>query len=181
MARHPMFRFEPIPAPTFDLQGVTLRLRKALEEEARQDRRLLDKTTQKWAGTRPQFRSQITIHGTALQIETLPFGEGKGAKKWWWLEAGTRIRWAVMSKPFRAKTRRAWLNSRTGRGGPVIVGRRAMRARGIAPRPGIPARNWRAEVVRLRFRALKGLLQREFDLIARNTIRPATIRLHRRP
>jgi hypothetical protein len=172
----PTIRFEPVGNPKFNLKGITSRLRAALDEEAFEHRRLLRQTTKAWEGTRPQFRSQTTVGPTQIAITTAPFGNGPGAKKWRWLETGTKIRWAVMSRGWRSKTRRAWLNSRRGRGQVVIAGKRAMMARNIRPRPGIAPRNWIAEVNKDRSRKFKGLLQRAFDLIARNTITPGGLR-----
>ena len=172
----PTVRFIPVGDPKFDLKGITTRLRAALEQEAFEHRRLLRQTTSAWDSTRPQFRSQTTVGPTQIAITTAPFGNGPGAKKWRWLEGGTKIRWAVMSSDWRSKTRRAWLNSRRGRGNVVIAGKRAMMARNIKPRPGIKPRNWIAEVNKERSRKFKGLLERAFALIAKNTIKPGGLR-----
>lgn len=171
------FQFVPVSDLRFDLKGVTVGLRKVMEEEAKVHRDLLRKTTAKWTGTKPQFRSSIIAGPTQLSIESGPYGKnGEGYKKWWWLEAGTKIRWAVMSSKWRSKTRGAWLGSRKGRGRVVIFGKRAMMRRNIAARPGIEPRNWLAEVNKERSRKFKGRLQREFELIARNTITPKSLR-----
>jgi len=170
------FRFVPIGDPKFDLKGITVALRKAVEAEAFEHRRLLRQTTKEWTGVRPQFRSETIVGPTQIVISTAPYGKGPGAKKWGWLEEGTRIRWAVMSKDWRSKTRRAWLASRRGRGRVVIAGKRAMMARNIRPRPGIEPRNWIAEVSVQRSRKFKGLMQSTFDLLARNTIKPGGLR-----
>jgi hypothetical protein len=81
-----------------------------------------------------------------------------------------------MSSPFSPKTRRAWMGSSKGRGGAVIAGKRAMLKRGIRPRPGIKARNWIAEINRQRSRKFKGVMQRVFALLAKNTITPRSLR-----
>ena len=131
-------------------------------------------------GTKPQFRSTTTVSTQRLSVVTAPHGRGRGAEKWWYLELGTRIRWALMSSDWRSKTgrsRRARLRSSRGRGRVLIVGKRAMTRRNIRPRPGIRARNWRAEVNRLRSRKFKGMLKRIFDFLAQNTITPRSLRL----
>jgi hypothetical protein len=171
-----IFQFKPVGQPKFDLKGIVVALREALVREGIEQRRLLDKTTRTWEGDVPYFVSKETISPTQLTMTTGPHGEGKGAKKWMYLEEGTKIRWAVMSKGFKPKTRRAYLNSMKGRGDAVIVGKRAMMARGIKPRPGIRARNWRAEVNKERSRKFKGLMQKAFDQIAKNTITPGALR-----
>jgi hypothetical protein len=170
------FQFKPVGNPKFDLKGITVALREALQREGIEQRRLLNKTTRTWEGDVPYFVSEATVSPTQLTMTTGPHGEGKGAQKWKYLEGGTRVRWAVMGKGFKPKTRRAYLNSMRGKGGAVIVGKRAMMARGIKPRPGIKARNWIAEVNKERSRKFKGLMQRVFEQIAKNTITPGALR-----
>lgn len=60
---------------------------------------------------------------------------------------GTSIRWALMSNDWQSQTRPGRIPSRPGRGRVVIAGRRAMTARGIAPRPGIEGRHWDEQIV----------------------------------
>lgn len=163
------FRFEPIGDDIkFDLKGVTKSLRDALETEGKEHRKLLRKTTEKWSGTKPQFRTKTVVGPTQLTVESAPWGQGEGAKKWWWLELGTKTRWALMSSDWRSKTQHRKLSSGSGAGQVIIAGRKAMQQRGIAARPGIKARDWRWEIHVQRSRKFKGLLQREFDIIARN-------------
>lgn len=172
----PTIRFKAIGDPRFDLKGVTKRLRAALEEEAFEHRKLLRMTIATWDGVKPKFGSTTIVGPTQLAITTGPIGDGEGARKWRFLEGGTRIRWAVMGPGWRSKTRAGRLASRRGRGRVIIFGKRAMMRRNIRPRPGIEARNWLAEVNKLRSRKFKGLLQRVFAIIARNTITPSGLR-----
>lgn len=60
---------------------------------------------------------------------------------------GTSIRWAVMSSDWRSKTRPGSIRPRSGRGKPVVIGRRAMTRRGISPKPGIRARRFDKAIV----------------------------------
>lgn len=175
------FEFRPIPkkALKFDLKGITKGLRRALEEEAKEHRRLLNLTTRSWTGTKPRFQSENVVSKQRIYTATAPRGSkfgGRGASKWWWLEEGTRTRWALMSPNWRSKTRRAQLRSRSGRGRVLIAGRKAMSRRNIRARPGIRARNWRAEVNRRRSRPFKTRLSREFALQAKNIITPKSLR-----
>lgn len=172
----PTFRFEATPPLIYSIKGISVRLRAALEAEGKIHRDLLRKTTADWTGTKPQFRSKVTVSKVALTISTGPFGQGEGAKKWRWLEFGTRIRWALMSSDWKSKTRRAWLGSGRGAGRVLIAGKRAMMRRHIKPRPGIQARNFLAEVNKARSRKFKGQLQRQFGIIATNTIKPKSVR-----
>lgn len=61
---------------------------------------------------------------------------------YFYLARGTRIRWAVMSRDWRSKTKPGRIPSGPGRGHFVIVGKLKMQRRGIRPRPGIKARNF---------------------------------------
>lgn len=168
------FQFKPIDQPKFNMKGITVALRAALIEEGREQAKLLRKTTRTWKGDKPEFPQEVRVGPNQVTLSIEPSGDG--ADIWRYLEGGTKMRWALMGKGFRPKTRRAFLGSSRGRGGAVIVGKRAMMARGIKARPGIKARNWRAEVIRERSRKFKGLMQRVFDLIARNTITPSSAR-----
>ena len=172
------FQWKPVPKapPKFNLQSISKDLRAAMEKEGKEHQRLLKRTIRTWVGEKPEFKTTITVGPVQLTSSTDPTGSQKGVDKWWWLEAGTRIRWAVMSRNWRSKTRRANLSSYRGRGNVVIAGRKAMQKRGIAPRAGIKARNWRAEVVKIRSRKFKGELQRVFELNAKNMITPKSLR-----
>lgn len=165
----------------FNIKGRSKAMRSALEEEGKHHKKMLRLTTRRWTGSRPRFQSKIIVSGTKLFVTTAPRGgyppTGRsGAAKWWYLEEGTEIRWALMSSDWRSKTRRAKLRSHGGGGNVLIVGRKAMSKRNIAARPGIEARNWRAEVIRLRSRKFKGRLKREFDIDAQNWIEPKALR-----
>jgi hypothetical protein len=174
------FRFEPRPKLKFDLKGITVQLRKAVEAEAFEHRRLLRETTKTWKGVKPQFRSTNIVSQKQIAIATFPFGGGPRAKgywKWVWLERGTKIRWALMTGDWRSKTSRGVLGSGSGGGGVVIVGKRAMMRRNIKPRPGIQARNFIAEMNKVRSRKFKGELEKTFGIIAKNAITPESLRL----
>jgi hypothetical protein len=175
--------FKPIPKRKlkFNIKGRSKELRRALEEEGRVHKKMLRLTTRRWTGKKPQFVSKTIVSPTKLFVATAPRGKypprgQSGAAKWWYLEEGTRVRWALMSSDWRSKTRKAKLRSYSGGGKVLIAGRRAMTKRNIGPRPGIDPRNWRAEVIRLRSRKFKGRLQREFDLFAQNWIEPKAVR-----
>jgi hypothetical protein len=113
----------------------------------------LQKTTKTWKGDTPIFDTEIE-----LDQENIPFlGQfprkftlkahskktgDKGYWKWRWLDEGTRVRYALMMKGFRAKTRVGELNSWAGAKGPVLMknGRPVLLMNN--PRPGIKKRKW---------------------------------------
>lgn len=70
-------------------------------------------------------------------------------KRWYYLNKGTSIRWAIVTPDFESKTWPNSLDPRPGRGRVLIRGKRAMLAAGIPPRPGIQARNWINEISKL--------------------------------
>lgn len=105
-----------------------------LGKEGKDDQRLLDQTTSGFTGTRPTFESDI-YRGDDVGVRTTPGGDGEGVKKWRYLNEGTRVRHAVMSKGYRAGTTPGQLRSSRKRGRTVFVSRKIRR-------PGIAARGW---------------------------------------
>lgn len=69
---------------------------------------------------------------------------------YFYLSRGTKVRWALMSSDWRSKTRPRRIPAGRGRGRAVVMGRRAMMARGIGPRPGIKARKFDKMIARKR-------------------------------
>ncbi len=98
-----------------------------------------EQTTRTWTGDKPVFVAVKSIKGNELRLSLRVIGPEKGRKKWWWLEEGTPVRYAVMSKDFEAKTVPGKKASYVGRGGAVHVSK-------LHPRPGIAARKWREAI-----------------------------------
>lgn len=105
-----------------------------------------EKTTKTWEGEKPEFRADVIIDPQnapnmgqfpkEVRLEVHPKEDGsRGAKKWGFLDKGTKVRHAVMSNPFVAKTTPKLLSSKRGRGKMIIV-------RKDINRPGIKARKW---------------------------------------
>jgi hypothetical protein len=76
------------------------------------------------------------IKGSAITDDAVMF----------YLDGGTRERWALMSNPFEAKTKHRSLRSGAGVGGPVITGRGAMTRAGMNSQPGIAKREFSKEL-----------------------------------
>jgi hypothetical protein len=178
------FQFEPIkPALRFDIRGIREEIRKGLEREAKEHRRLLRETVATWDGIKPHFTTKTIVSPQRIFVETTttggfpsPTGKVTGAAKWWFLELGTEIRWALMSDDWSSKTTPGELSSGPGAGRVIIAGRRAFLERNIAPRPGIEPRNWRAKINSMRSRSFKYEMQRTFEIIARNIFTPRSLR-----
>ena len=71
------------------------------------------------------------------------------------ISRGTKIRYAVMSNPFAAKTRTGYIGSNQGTGGMVFVGKK--------PLPGIKAREFEPTIGRKWQKLMPAILQRAID------------------
>lgn len=143
-----VFAFKAIKPQKLRVDKIRQEILNALRKEGREQVKQLKKTTKNWRNP-PDFEFLIGLtrgpNGGATVVSG-PVGRGTGSRNpvaiWQYLNQGTSIRWALMSRDWRSKTRPNSFQSGRGRGRVVIAGRRAMTARGIGPRPGIEARNW---------------------------------------
>lgn len=95
-----------------------------------------------------------TFRNRPTPITTPPMIEGGGLittvgildQRYFYVSRGTRIRWAVMSKDWQSKTAPNRLRAIRGSGQAIIIGKRAMLARGIPPRKGIEAREFDKQI-----------------------------------
>jgi len=124
------------------VDNIRFEMMRELEKQGKETEREFEKTVESWKGDKPKFESLTNLTGSDAELLTGPTGNKKALDKFKWLDEGTGIRWAVMSKDWQSKTRRRFVGSGSGRGRVVIMGRRAMQKRHIAPRPGIEAREW---------------------------------------
>lgn len=89
------------------------------------------RTVQTW-NTKPVFASKVEqgagVGGIRFQI-------GTDDPRWWWLNDGTRVRYATMSKDWQSKTEPNVVQSFPGKGKKLFVNKKR-------PRPGIKARRW---------------------------------------
>lgn len=148
-----------IKAAKLDIEPFRRALLNAVEAEALIERRELAKTTASWQGDKPTFESATSIKGGDLTVLTGPAGSEMGAKKWNWLDQGTRIRYATMSPGWRSKTRVKWFGSGRGKGRMLFVSRRR-------PRPGIQSRGWSEALTLTRKNAFRKLVQAGLDRAA---------------
>jgi hypothetical protein len=87
------------------------------------------KTVRTW-NEKPRFFKRIEVTRRGVNIVV-----GTDNQIYKYVNNGTRVRYAVMSRNFRAKTRPGVIGSSAGRGGLVIINRNR-------PRPGIEARRF---------------------------------------
>jgi hypothetical protein len=144
MADNVVAEFKGIKAAVLRTDVIRLELLNALRSEGRAAVREFKKTVATWNEEKPDFDFLIGLSGSSggATVVIGATGDEKGVKKWTWLNEGTRIRWALMSKDWRSKTTPYVLESGPGMGRVVIRGRMAMLKRHIPPQPGIEPREW---------------------------------------
>ena len=146
-----VFLMKSIKPAKLRVDKIRLELLNELRKEARLIKKEYEKTVQTWSDA-PSFDQDISLTGGAASALVGPTGSTQQVNKFKWLDKGTRIRWALMSRDWQSKTRPGQLHSGPGAGRVLIAGRRAMQARNIAPRPGIQARNWTTMIAQRRKR-----------------------------
>ena len=99
-------------------------------------------TTRTWQGDKPVFKATMKMDNRTnngwpnrIILTVAPGNNDKGAEVWQYLNKGTKVRYAVMSKDFKAKTRPGLLKSYAGKGKMLFVNKKIKR-------PGIKARKW---------------------------------------
>lgn len=137
-----LFQVKSIKVKKMNIKVFRDIIEKALEDEGRDVQKEYRKTVATWKGDKPDFEVVTDITRGDASVLVGPTGSNEALRKFKFLDEGTSIRWALMSQDWKSKTRPRRLKGGRGSGKPVIVGRRAMQARGIAPRPGIEAREW---------------------------------------
>ena len=131
-------------APKRFLQQTRTRAKKGLHKWAGLFKNEYDKTIATWK-VRPIFtiKYESTAEGESAIIST-------DNNIYRFLHDGTKIRWAIMSADFSAKTTPHVLGSNMGSGRAILKGRKAMGKAGIqTAMPGIKAREWTQEILRL--------------------------------
>jgi hypothetical protein len=136
-----LLQVKVIKAKKMKIPQVRKELVKAAEKQAKITENKYKETVASWKGAKPKFQSIIEVESD-ITVLTGPVGSTEAVEKFVFLDEGTKIRWAVMSKNWKSKTKPRQLKSGGGRGKVVIAGRRAMRKRNIKPRRGIEARKW---------------------------------------
>ncbi len=154
-----------VPKKLFDVRAFSVASEKLLKDEAKVLKREFDKTTKTFKH-RVTFATKNT--STRNRLSQLVFASDK---PYFFVVRGTRVRWALMSQDFSAKTRARVIGSRGGKGGVVILGKRAMQARGIAPRPGIKAREFDDVIIKLRQPKFLRSVNNAFAVAAKKTNR----------
>lgn len=117
------------PLKQFNMQAVKLAEKAALDEAQKQALVLVNKTTSTW-DTQPRFTARRVTNADGGSVIIV-----SSSMVWMWLDQGTKVRYAVMTKGFKAKTKVGVLYSYQGAGKVGTVNTKK-------PRPGIKARGW---------------------------------------
>lgn len=122
-----------IKASKLKVDPVRLELLNEMRKTGTAVRKDYQRTVRTWQGEKPEFAQAVSLAngGPTLLIVV----QGAGAKKWFWLDGGTKVRYATMSPDFKSKTVPRVLDSRAGKGRRLFVNKKR-------PRPGIEARMW---------------------------------------
>lgn len=143
-------------------------IKKALQAEAKQLKREFGKTVRTWR-RKPKFEQLASTRPEETGEASVLVGTDDPIYRY--LDEGTRIRWAVMSKDWKSKTRPRVIGSSAGQGRVVIAGKRAMLRRGIRPRPGIKAREFAKTIQRMREKPFKRRMERAMKVAAEQAFR----------
>ncbi len=166
----PAIILKPILAKPFNTKGIKTRVEQALVTEGKEQKQELAKTTSSWTGSRPRWKSDRIVSGDMIGVHTYPDQSSEGGRVWVYLDEGTRIRWALMSRNWRSKTKPRQLQSGPGSGYVIVAGKRFMQRHGIAPRPGIEARKWSKTIQKMRSGPFVRLMDKTFSIIAEDMV-----------
>lgn len=127
--------------------GVIAReVRNKLVDEGRIVQRALRGTVKTWRN-KPDFTMKQRVAPTEsreVSVTVSPSGNQDAVDHFRWVNKGTQVRWALMSRDFRPKTSPDSLKAGPGKppADPLLRGRSQM----FAPRPGIQARNFTVKI-----------------------------------
>jgi hypothetical protein len=147
-----------------DTSAVKQSVRNVMRAEIEKIKKKLEETTEFWDGEKPQFKStthvgsnfSLVAYAVALKNDTF------GAQKWFWLNDGTSVRWAMMSPNFSPKTKPNTFSTRPGVEeysqplfvGPISFAYKNRLYKGhrpnigtVKPQPGVKRRNWSKKIM----------------------------------
>ena len=142
-----------IPKP-LNINGMAAPIRDAVIKDALAMGKDFEKVTRTWKGDVPRIQTEAKLvpagvspstgFHTSFTASAWPREDNsKGYWKWRWLDKGTEVRYALMSKDFIPKTSAGMLNSWTGRGKMLFVSRKLNKGKGMS---GIKARKFTLEL-----------------------------------
>ena len=152
-----IFSVKAIKPKYLRVDQVRMAILNALRAEGKQQVKLLEQTTQYWQGDKPKFESAIGLTGKDATLVVGPGGNLEGAKKWQYINEGTKAHWIY---PRRAKFLR-FRPGHTSGSTPGTLKTRPSRSFGdyVFARQtyvkGIKARGWTIVVIKERYKPFK--------------------------
>lgn len=132
-------------------------LRAAMEDGGETVVELTGRTIRTW-NSPPKVRAEVKGRGGdyVLNVKFTPEERGQ---IWDWLNAGTSVRFAIMSEDFIPKTAPKLISSKAGRGGVLVIDP-------AHPQPGIEARGWSGMIAERAGRDLTKAMKRRLKEIS---------------
>lgn len=129
-----VFEFKAVKPQALKTAQVRARILNALKSEGKYAESLLNETIATWQHEKPTMTSMISYAGGNVAMIAGPTGNDVGVSKWRWLDQGTRVRYASLSRDWVSKTARGQLRSGHGAGYVIARGFKAGAHRGIEAR-----------------------------------------------
>lgn len=129
-----VFAFKAVKPGKLEVAAVRGSILAALNAEKTYALSLLNQTIQPWENEKPTMKAEISYRGGDVAMVAGPSGNEKGVKKWFWLDQGTRVRYALLSRDWRSKTMPRNIRSGAGAGQVLARGHRAGAHKGIEAR-----------------------------------------------
>lgn len=136
-----MFKFQTLTPKAFKPKEIKLELLSENDDAGKDLVKLFERTVQTWEGERPGFEVQTHQTGDTVSLEVVLTGSDMAIKKWFWLNYGTRVRYAILSRDWQSKTAPGDLDAGEGAGRVVKIDLNN-------PQPGIEARGWTKIITR---------------------------------
>lgn len=155
------------PATKFRSSTFRDEFRKAADQMSGQVKKDFEKTTATWK-EKPEFETSVKVGNVAGgKLAKQVTGSASGISLevstdsaiYLYLDEGTEVRYATMSKDFRAKTRPRFIGSRRGRGRKLFVSKKH-------PRPGIKAREFTKTIAKKWTPAFRDRMNKAMDTAA---------------
>ena len=125
-----------LPPPKKVVKYMLEQAEDVLEKIGIQSMKQRKKTIKTWRGDTPDWHIELSRpRSYTARLEVFMEGTKLGMKKWYWVSKGTKVRYAVMTKGFKPKTKPRIISSYKGKGHMRYVDPRIMR-------PGIQKREF---------------------------------------
>lgn len=149
-----VFQFKPVVPKAYNVAKVRQAIVTELNGEGKDTLPLLGETISTWNDP-PQMGYTVRTAGADLVMEAGPKDKGSHqGKKWFWLNYGTRVRYARLSRDWKSKTTPGSIRSGMGAGRVLVRGFKA------GAHPGIQARQWVAIIEKMRAKPFQRRMQR---------------------